>query len=264
MKNRELKWTREQSGLTQAAAADLMDVHRVTFAQWESGARPMPALKWQKFLKIAGVNPLAVPKFFAPTQDNVECPEPEKYDAKGYDAEGYNANGYGADGYDSDGYDVEGYPADFDRKPYAASVTHFWDEEAEAKALKKFEAGDYKVREKERYRLRETCGNPRLGIPALGTALAARFMAEYDEEQRRLSVGRPPRSYYGVHRSLKLSGLLDERGYPVGFYRDLYGRDYPEGEPDDDAGWEEFDAALKEWRVTFTMCVRVNGSDCAS
>src|SRR5579862_8743426 len=76
MKNRELIWTREQAGFTQAAAADAMGVHRVTFVQWESGARPIPERKWQAFLKIAAVNPLSIPKFAAPPT--------LQYDAEGY------------------------------------------------------------------------------------------------------------------------------------------------------------------------------------
>jgi len=42
--NFDLKAWRERLGLTQQAAADLLGVHRVTVARWESGACAMPKL----------------------------------------------------------------------------------------------------------------------------------------------------------------------------------------------------------------------------
>jgi len=40
----DLKGWRERLGLTQEAAAELLGVHRVTVARWESGACAMPKL----------------------------------------------------------------------------------------------------------------------------------------------------------------------------------------------------------------------------
>lgn len=40
----DLKGWRERLGLTQEAAAELLGVHRVTVARWESGAYKMPHL----------------------------------------------------------------------------------------------------------------------------------------------------------------------------------------------------------------------------
>jgi len=42
--NFDLKAWRERLGLTQQGAADLLGVHRVTVARWESGACAMPKL----------------------------------------------------------------------------------------------------------------------------------------------------------------------------------------------------------------------------
>lgn len=40
----DLKGWRERLGLTQEAAGELLGVHRVTIARWESGACKMPHL----------------------------------------------------------------------------------------------------------------------------------------------------------------------------------------------------------------------------
>jgi len=42
--NFDLKAWRERLGLTQETAAELLGVHRVTIARWESGACAMPKL----------------------------------------------------------------------------------------------------------------------------------------------------------------------------------------------------------------------------
>ena len=52
----EIRKAREQSGLTQAAAAVLVGVTRVTWARWESGITPPPSeALWRFWLHVAGI-----------------------------------------------------------------------------------------------------------------------------------------------------------------------------------------------------------------
>lgn len=76
MKNYDLQWAREWAGLTQAEAANKMGVHRVTFANWETGARPMPKRKWNLFLKTVAVNPQDIPTHTEPEDRSTRNPKP--------------------------------------------------------------------------------------------------------------------------------------------------------------------------------------------
>lgn len=51
----EIKEAREKAGLTQAAAAALIPVDRVTWARWEGSQRTMPAYAWKYWLHVAGL-----------------------------------------------------------------------------------------------------------------------------------------------------------------------------------------------------------------
>jgi DNA-binding XRE family transcriptional regulator len=114
MKNYELIWAREWAGLTQAQAAEKMGVHRVTFTQWETGARAMPTRKWQLFLKCVAINPQDIPKHLAPRE-----------------------------------YDNMGYPVGFNEADYDVDFTGA----ALEAALRKIEGNEYEARDRERYRL---------------------------------------------------------------------------------------------------------------
>jgi DNA-binding XRE family transcriptional regulator len=52
----DIRKARLAVGLTQAAAAALIDVQRVTWARWESGITPPPsAPTWRLWLHLAGI-----------------------------------------------------------------------------------------------------------------------------------------------------------------------------------------------------------------
>jgi len=55
--NYDLKWRRITAGMTQAEAATEMSVARATYNRWETGAIPMPPVKWAKFCRLVGVAP---------------------------------------------------------------------------------------------------------------------------------------------------------------------------------------------------------------
>lgn len=61
MQNFELKWARENAGLTQAQAAAKIGVARLTFTRWETGATPIPRVKWLKFLAAVELAPTDIP-----------------------------------------------------------------------------------------------------------------------------------------------------------------------------------------------------------
>jgi len=173
VKNYDLIWAREWTGLTQAQAADKMGVHPDTFGRWETGARAMPARKWQLFVKLIGLPRGSIPKRLE--------------------------------------YDAKGYPVGFDQTPYDEdhTATGDWDLEGETAALLKIEGDDYAARARERYRLQlmRLIGDPgeRYRLRAvrwvdeegrqrwkLGSIKdegdVAREMAEYDAEARRLAA----------------------------------------------------------------------------
>jgi len=50
----EIKGARKDAGLTQAAAAALVHAQRITWAQWESGARTIHMAFWELFLIKTG------------------------------------------------------------------------------------------------------------------------------------------------------------------------------------------------------------------
>lgn len=61
MQNYELIWARENAGLTQVQAAAKIGVHRSAFARWETGATPIPRVKWLKFLAAVDLAPTDIP-----------------------------------------------------------------------------------------------------------------------------------------------------------------------------------------------------------
>lgn len=62
MENSDLTWVRENAGLSQQQAADLMGVDRRTFSRWETGAVRMPSHKWSAFLVKVNTPASAIPK----------------------------------------------------------------------------------------------------------------------------------------------------------------------------------------------------------
>jgi len=54
----QIRSCRKVIGLTQAQAAELISVDRVTWAKWETGKRPMPLHTWRYWLHLAGVERL--------------------------------------------------------------------------------------------------------------------------------------------------------------------------------------------------------------
>lgn len=62
MENADLVWVRENSGLSQQQAAELMGVDRRTFSRWETGAVKMPTHKWNAFLAKVNTPAGAIPK----------------------------------------------------------------------------------------------------------------------------------------------------------------------------------------------------------
>lgn len=71
MKNYDLLWAREHSGLTQAQAAKKMSVSREAFCRWETGRVKMPKRRWFAFLRLMEIAEASLPKRIP-------------YDAKGY------------------------------------------------------------------------------------------------------------------------------------------------------------------------------------
>jgi DNA-binding XRE family transcriptional regulator len=130
MKNYDLIWAREWAGLTQAQAAEKMGVHRVTFAHWETGARPIPTRKWRLFLKRVAVNPQDIPK----------CPKPMQYDADGYPI-GFDRKMYEVMAMDISGFTMDDGSAGYDD-------VFGWD--LEEAALMGIEGDDYESRSRER------------------------------------------------------------------------------------------------------------------
>ena len=90
-------------------------------------------------------------------------------------------------------YNVDGFPVEFIRKHYGEGYKHNGDEDsaAEEEALTKFEGEEFPVRERERERLLMTKGMP--------AEAASAYMAEYDEEQRRLASGAQHRLHEQIH-----------------------------------------------------------------
>jgi len=62
VKNSNLAWVRENAGLSQQAAADLIQVTRRTFNRWETGAVAIPKIKWNLFLLKVNTPESAIPK----------------------------------------------------------------------------------------------------------------------------------------------------------------------------------------------------------
>lgn len=62
MQNSDLVWVRENAGLSQQQAADLMGVERRTFSRWETGAVKMPPAKWNAFLVKVNTPASVIPK----------------------------------------------------------------------------------------------------------------------------------------------------------------------------------------------------------
>lgn len=62
MENADLVWVRENAGLSQQQAAELMGVDRRTFSRWETGAVKMPTHKWSTFLVKVNTPASAIPK----------------------------------------------------------------------------------------------------------------------------------------------------------------------------------------------------------
>ena len=55
----QIRSAREQAGLTQAQAAALLGVDRVTWTRWETGALPPPSVPiWRYWLHVAGLERL--------------------------------------------------------------------------------------------------------------------------------------------------------------------------------------------------------------
>jgi DNA-binding XRE family transcriptional regulator len=131
MKNFDLIWAREWAGLTQAQAAETMGVHRVTFAQWETGARAIPTRKWQRFVELMKINPRDIPT----------RPEPLIYDAKGYPV------GFTAEFFDEMAKDIATFIDSDGDETYDQNFGY----ELEEVELSRLEGNDYEVRARERY-----------------------------------------------------------------------------------------------------------------
>ena len=155
-----LVWARKELGITQAQAAAKMKVDRMTFSRWESGAQPMPARQWKRFIDITGLDERGIPK-------------PLEYNA-------------------------EGYPIGFDRTPYLADEMcdgkHLWDLEEEA--LAKIEGAEHEARSDKRMWL--ACeGWVRKGfIPELMRGPFVKRWTEHATGKQRWGVFFIPRAYY--------------------------------------------------------------------
>jgi DNA-binding XRE family transcriptional regulator len=115
MRNLDLIWVRQQGGLTQAQAAELLNVHRTTFLSWEKGTTKTPLRKMREFEKLVGVIGSA-PGVVARTL---------KYDADGFPA-GFDRDRFNGDYEAEDGalQEIEG--RDFierDRERYRLLLT---------------------------------------------------------------------------------------------------------------------------------------------
>lgn len=62
MKNDDLVWVRENAGLSQKQASELLGVSRRTFIRWETGDTPIPNVKWNAFLIAVNTPESAIPK----------------------------------------------------------------------------------------------------------------------------------------------------------------------------------------------------------
>ncbi len=62
MKNDDLIWVRENAGLSQKQASDLLGVSRRTFIRWETGDTQIPNVKWNAFLIAVNTPESAIPK----------------------------------------------------------------------------------------------------------------------------------------------------------------------------------------------------------
>jgi DNA-binding transcriptional regulator YiaG len=51
----QIRSARERAGLTQPRAAELMPVHPITVAKWETGARAMSERDWRLWKHVLGV-----------------------------------------------------------------------------------------------------------------------------------------------------------------------------------------------------------------
>ena len=55
----DIRSARQQAGLTQAQAAALLGVDRVTWTRWETGALPPPSVPlWRYWKHVAGLEPM--------------------------------------------------------------------------------------------------------------------------------------------------------------------------------------------------------------
>ena len=64
----DLKFARQRLGITQAEAAALLGVDRVTVTRWETGSRPMSPMAQAYFLHVAGLERLPWRPFRAAPQ----------------------------------------------------------------------------------------------------------------------------------------------------------------------------------------------------
>lgn len=62
MKNDDLIWVRENAGLSQKQASELLGVSRRSFIRWEAGDTPIPKVKWNAFLIKVNTSEEAIPK----------------------------------------------------------------------------------------------------------------------------------------------------------------------------------------------------------
>ncbi len=62
MKNDDLIWVRENAGLSQKQASELLGVSRRSFIRWETGDTPIPKVKWNAFLIKVNTSEEAIPK----------------------------------------------------------------------------------------------------------------------------------------------------------------------------------------------------------
>ncbi|MCX7144186.1 MAG: helix-turn-helix transcriptional regulator [Proteobacteria bacterium] len=218
MKNFDLIWARDWAALTQAEAAEKMGVHRVTFAQWETGARPMPARKWKLFLSRVAVNPQDIPKQTAPqicdaggtavTFERTPCKELNDDDDDDID--------------DDDVIEVEvltrswfepslldGVSADVSKRRLYLSMMLSWqrDPKGMANALRASLArypypGESPSGVEERIRNIQAAASlaPTIEMTADDTS---RHKSECVEEQHRVAAGWAHRGYYDVHPAEK-------------------------------------------------------------
>lgn len=62
MKNDELIWMREHSGMTQKELAALFGVHPVTVSGWETGKHPMPVRQFYALKKLLNIDTTGMPR----------------------------------------------------------------------------------------------------------------------------------------------------------------------------------------------------------